>query len=500
MTNKERLIEIANKYYSGQSTGLTDKEYDELEDLVKTEDPNFNVKDHIVYADGLIKCRHLYPFMQIRKTRHNVHDNLRDQVKSSNAIAVPKYDGSSIRAYYCDGKLTNIISRSNEWEGVNQTNKLRNKVITEVPNWVKYIDYELLTSIDDFGDNARQKSNGLVNSKYLDDEVEKYALAAPFYVNEHEGKSYLERMNEACQGLLVRFDLDELSDFHIDRVKINGKMYPIDGIVVYDDTESDCLNKIFKFYSLEAVTTIIDHVEWNRSNFGYYIPKVILNPITISGKWVKQVAAGSADVLYSDHLCKGAEVEVVMAGLTIPQINRVLSYPNVEDYNEPKCWDCGSEMTRTSKGYRCDCVTCSYNFNKVFQGFMWNIYSEPEFNNIVNEGVHSVDEYISFLRRSDEFLEITRDHLKDICNDSKLGQVILNSLNISGLRGSTKQKILNNLPKKPTIDEIRSPFGWCISWNAQQEIKVKLEIIIEIISKLNELLVEKYNLEIISKE
>lgn len=504
MTNKDRLVELANLYYNGLPTEISDKEYDELEAEVQRESPGFNVKEHITYNSNVVKCKHLYPFVNPPKTKYNAGTNLSDKVVSKNATLVPKYDGSSIRAYYRDGQLVNIISRADEVTGVNQTEKLRKKVIETVPNWVKFVDYELLVSMDDFGENSRQKANGLINSKYLDDDVEKYAFAAPFYVNEHEGRSYKDRMLKVVQdrfggGLPYEFDRTALENFSIDRVKIGGKLFPIDGIVCYGDDESPVVNKIFKFYYIESQTTTVKYIQWNRSNFGFYIPKVILEPITISGKFVKQAAGGSVDTIFAKKICKGAKVNVILAGLTIPQVTNVVEVPEVQDYTIDKCWDCGSELSYTSTGYVCTNPNCKFYQSRVVANFITNLYP-VQFRAVVQQG--GTDNIVSLIDKicsSDVVLNETKTRIIDWVNKpGGLADMVVTFLGVSRLGGGARNVMAKEM--KPTLKSIQDTLNRRLSARQREEVKFKVPVLIELLSRLDSLFRLKFDIEFISKE
>lgn len=504
MTNVEKLEKIANDYYNGRETGITDKEYDELEAEVQKEFPGYNVKEHIVYDSNVVKCKHLYPFIGIKKDKYDKGSNLTKFVESPDATLVPKYDGSSIRAYYQNGKLTNILSRADEVTGVNQTEKLRKKVIEEVPEWVKYVDYELLVPYDDFGENSRQHANGIVNSKYLDDKVEKFAFAAPFYCNEYNGMSYKERMLAVCGErfggkLPYEFDRSVLENFVIDRVQINGLTYPIDGIVCYNDVASPLKNKIFKFYYIETAETTVESIQWNRSPFGYYIPKVILKPVELSGKWIKQTAAGSVDTIFANKICKGAKVEIILAGLTIPQIHRVLEVPEVQDYTIDDCWDCKSKLSYTSTGYVCTNPNCKFYQSVVVSNFIRELYP-VQFRVVVNQGgSDSIEALIDKIGSSDTILNETKTRVLDWARKpGGLADMVIAFLGISRLSPKSRKLIAGDM--SPTLDGIKNALLWNLSARAQDEIKYKLPVLIELLSRLDSLFKLKFGEEFINKE
>ena len=133
------------------------------------------------------------------------------------------------------------------------------------------------------------------------------------------------------------------------------------------------------------------------------------------------------------------------------------------------------------------------------QPWGWNIYNKMEYAVINQGGLASVDAYIAYLMNSKDFLELTKTKFEDIIKSRKLGEIIINCLHISRAGNKLKSKIIGCIPAVPTIKEIENPFDWFLSDRAKNEIKIKLAIIKDLISKLNELLKTEYNLEIIKE-
>ena len=158
-----KLITAARNYYSGKPTDLTDSEYDQL---LK----DSGIKDITVYLDGgndRDTVNHPFEIPVFPKV-----DNwdLFESLKYPDSIITPKWDGCSTIAYYVNGKLSKILTRSNEVNGKVKTKLLKNKYPAEVDPRVIAILGEALVPFKI--SESRANANGLVNSVNMQDQVE----------------------------------------------------------------------------------------------------------------------------------------------------------------------------------------------------------------------------------------------------------------------------------------------------------------------------------------
>jgi len=357
---KNKFIEATNNYYNGRATGLTDKEYDDMELQIKSVDSSFNKWDYVkLENEALEEYPHEFSYSQPQfKHMFEEFDELMkaiEEVKKSNPakkyVLLPKWDGCSITAYYHDGKLSRILTRSNEVTGKCQTDKLKNKVEEFGESTEKSYkkDFEACVSWNDFEYACRGKANGLINSKYLQDEVDKYLYLIPHYSLEDK---YIFN--------LARYDSTN------NTYELDGKFYPIDGIILVNIND---LNEfyIFKFYYTSYKITKVIDIEWNVSPKKAFIPKIVLDPVVIDGVNVSRVASGSWESMQGIGI--GSVVKVVRAGNTIPQITKIIS--KSDNYGEIKCPYCGSELKYVAGKHYCpNLSTCEVY--KIPQEFPWN--------------------------------------------------------------------------------------------------------------------------------
>jgi hypothetical protein len=96
----------------------------------------------------------------------------------------------------------------------------------------------------------------------------------------------------------------------------------------------------------ELIKTTIKGIQWNNQvskGKDSWSANVLIEPVEIKGCTVRKPSAGSVDKLVKENRTKGAEVTIILANSTIPQIGRTLK-PGNGDYQWPTC-SCGHVMS-----------------------------------------------------------------------------------------------------------------------------------------------------------
>lgn len=467
----DKLIELANKYYNGKDTNCSDFDYDTLFNKISKEyeskfNEKFNIFNYVKFENDYIKVKHTVPYMSLSKTPMGKDFDFTKLPKGY--VRTPKLDGSSIRAYYYEGELIRVLTRADDYYGVQQTEKLKNKVPNKVPNDVLCIDFEALTSSEDFGtDTCRAKANGLINSKYLQDEVDKYLCPIPWnVVTKEENEDYITKMNRVVgEGNYIVLKDEDLKNIFASTdspvVEFKGKHYPIDGIVLYGENPF-----ILKFYSLVKEETEVLKIEWNRSDYSYYIPKIVIKPVVLAKKNISKVAAGSVDTILSKGICKGTVVDVTLAGMTIPQIINIKSVPEVKDYTIDKCWDCGHELKYNSKGYYCPNTECKHYRAVAMNGMLGWIFTHNEQLIVKQLDPSNYDAFFQFLDTNQPFKEIFNNKIQEFIKGGILGTFMLDMFTISRLSKKTRNRIDSDVNSEKELN--KANIMKCIKWNLTQ--------------------------------
>lgn len=381
------LVDAAKNYWiDSKPTGMSDSEFDSLESQAARED-GFFVRDYVfqTYLKG-VKSKNQY-IEKIKKFKVNglMLDAMAETEKELGVSLYYdlKYDGSSI-AIYLDpstGKPKRLVTVGNlniADYGVDQSWKLLNFLPERFPLGIVAIQAEALidtTRLSDIDpEKARQKANGLINSKYCEDEVASLLTlrAYRYYTDDSpEGKQIratdyrdvlgmFQTVRAATDGHVLFapaqvWTLDELrlmgAPFcESDKTVTRDGTFLNDGWVCYNK-EGIC-QRALKFAGAgsgsEAIKTKVLSIQWNdQSSKGKdsWSANVNIEPVTLKGCVIKKPSAGSVSKLIKNNITPGAMVGIVLANSTIPMVGDVFS-PGNGDYQWPTC-SCGYHLGPT---------------------------------------------------------------------------------------------------------------------------------------------------------
>ena len=379
------LIDACKAYYiDSLPTGMLDSEFDSLEIRAAQED-GFFVRDYVfnTYAKGTrVSNSHIEKFKKYKVTDKTVLETMAEfeAEKGENFIYNLKYDGTSL-ALYLDpntGKPKRIVTVGNlnlSNQGIDQTWKLINFVPTRFPKGIAAIQMEAVIDITRMTDldpeKARQKANGLINSKYCDAEINNLLTlrAYRYYTDSSsEGqkiasKSYVEVLNSfptvisPIDGhiLFAPADCWSLNDLanmpgytETDKTVTTTGTFLNDGWVIYN--KSGVCQGALKFSGAgensELIKTRVQSIQWNSQiskGKDSWSANIIIDPVVVKGCTVRKPSAGSVSKLVKKNITPGAEVSIILANSTIPMVGDVFSSGN-GDYQWPKC-SCGYQMS-----------------------------------------------------------------------------------------------------------------------------------------------------------
>ena len=383
------LIEAAKKYWvTSEPTGMTDAEFDAMEIQAYKED-GFYARDYVLQTYSVGKKTKNQWIDKITKFKIEGSTMLDAMKKSADELGIPydklyvdlKYDGSSIAIYINPntGKPHHIVTVGNlnlDNFGVDQTWKLINLIPKQFPLGIKAIQCEALIDLDRFNgdpDRARQKANGLINSKYADDEVASLLTlrAYRYYWDEttmgakwNMTKDY-KTVLSSFQAVLSKVDghvqfcraktwtlqeiiYNNLGDkFESDKIETDTGTFLADGVCLYN--EAGVCQRALKFAGAgsgtELIKSTVQSIQWNDQTpkgKDSWSANVLIDPVTIKGCVIKKPSAGSVAKLIKNNITPGAEVSIILANSTIPMIGESFSVGN-GDYNWPTC-ACGYKM------------------------------------------------------------------------------------------------------------------------------------------------------------
>ena len=315
---KELVVQLntyRNAYYNNSESQISDYEYDNLFDELKSlEDETGVVMSNsptqtVGYEvkSKLEKVKHSHPMLSLDKTK-DVNDLIAFS-SGRDCIVSLKLDGLTILNTYNNSTLVQAETRGNGEEGEIVTHNA--KVFDNLPNNIPYdrkfeIEGEAIITQPDFekinvnGEykNSRNLASGSV--RQLDSNVTKdrhvrfVAWKIPFGVTAYSiGFDITTRYGfEVVPYEKYNSSKDDIHVI-IEKLKTvaNEKGYPIDGLVItYDNVEYGKSlgmtghhpkhSLAFKFYDEEVTTTLRD-VEWTMGKTGILTPTAVFEPVEI---------------------------------------------------------------------------------------------------------------------------------------------------------------------------------------------------------------------------
>ena len=415
----EELVELLNRYayeyYSLDNPSVSDKEYDDKYDELKSLEeeteyvlpysPTQRVGD--VVLQGFSKYTHKARLWSLDKAQsfeeiEDWHNRNVKFVNEMNArgenlpdlryVITKKFDGLTINLTYNEeGILKTAATRGNGETGEEVTAQV--KTIKEIPLRISNGDLfevhgEAIMTVEAFEKynttsetplkNLRNGAAGALRNLNVR-ETARRGLSAFFYdVGYKEGesfKSYEEMLGFIKEKGLPMDDyiryattledvkkyINEIKDMRFD---LN---YDIDGVVIaIDDIRTRELLGYtvkfpkwaiaFKFEAQEATTTLLD-VEWNVGRSGRVGPTAILEPVDLAGVTVKRATLNNMDDIKRKGVMIGAEVFIRRSNDVIPEIMGVVesSLENATEIKVPEtCPACGSHLVLDGAHYFCE--------------------------------------------------------------------------------------------------------------------------------------------------
>ena len=253
---------------------------------------------------------------------------------------------------------------------------------------------------------SRGKANGLVNSKYLEDEIEQLACLVAFSgIDLNGNKIPYEELREAlmykfilrdngrpyfiCSKLVEELQLLErgvagFQDSHYDY------QFAIDGVVNYEQ------NTALKYdYISSAISEVID-VHWNETEREGFFPVLEIDPVELEGKTITNPSTNGLNNYINQRLGLGAKVEVAFSGTTIPKVVGILEEAEPA---LPKCPYCGRQLRVPDDQYgsvlKCSNPHCEGKLN-LRRGWLEGIedWYEPKDQTVYEHLSNNLEAYL----------------------------------------------------------------------------------------------------------
>lgn len=411
----EKLRIAANQFYLNKYMDhsiMEDAEYDPLRDEYETE--GGSIFDLVEWEDDMKRTHTPLPKVEKEQVGDNNLENAvenwinKHNIDKKESHRNYKYDGSSIIAYYNEkGQLQKVLGTPDCEICIDRTKNCFNMFPHQVTPGIECIQGEFLVDASAYRQKARNKANGLLNSKDMIKDLENEGFIRAYQMRFYDGNwSYkrlcqeldalpilakdrtrpcdlvdgqiiidtrfdayfapAERIKTATDSIIVEKGL-EIDDSVTDNVK-----FQVDGIVLYYENSAPYPDSsqsggyyAFKFYFTEYAITTVTEIVWNKAGSGSWQPKLNFEGVILNDKEIYQAASGGYPNLTYMKMGKGAKIKVVLANMTIPKVIEVLE-PS-EDYQIPTC-ECGHKLNPETdlfgSGLKCTEIDCSQRYKE----------------------------------------------------------------------------------------------------------------------------------------
>lgn len=360
MTQKE-IIDLLkfcdDEYYNSSSTIMDDDSYDKLKTLAKKnypDDPYFLSVGASVKGKKKVKLPYIMGSLTKYKSEGDdiITKWMRKYPKNTLFTISSKIDGCSLFIVYQGGEVSFASTRGDGYEGFDVTQKAK-LFCPKIDKKYHYVfKAEAIWKDDSYKAlgfaNPRNATAGVLNRDDTEN-ADKLVLIIHGIV-ETDDPDFNEKkslQSESIRISLIKklgfvtpkeisFEFDYDDEYAINALKeilIHFKAkssFNIDGLVVtVDNAEYEDVfypeNKVAFKVNEEAVTAIIDRVEWAMSRTGRCVPTVVLNEeVELCGTMVSRATAHNAKYVLDNKITQGTEIKIVKSGDIIPYIEQVL--------------------------------------------------------------------------------------------------------------------------------------------------------------------------------
>ena len=396
------IKEASQKYYSGEDSGVSDSEFDNMMDQLKEEEPDSRLLNQVGHGYDVNndstpgeKVTHRYGCAGSLRKCHNWKE-LDSELKYLQYLCASlKLDGLSVVLYYTDGVLAQALTRGDGEIGIDITDKVR----YFSPSYQKLNDSsftgavrgEIVMSFDNFSKfkqyhedakNPRNSTAGLINGKEIVEDLLNLDIVVYTIVGIHRMDNVISTYDSMIKWLEDNFDkVVSNSEIQLYQDSFEETMsylknlwygvYPGDGNVVTSpelsflpgrnksDTYVAYHADAFKFKAESAITEVIN-IEWNLSKTKYLIPRIQFKTVELSGTNVSWCSGNNAENIKKLRLGPGAEIEVLKSGEIIPYLERVITPVITDGTLVPEiCPCCGSDLVWNGVHLMCPNRECS---------------------------------------------------------------------------------------------------------------------------------------------
>lgn len=494
----QQLNQYRDSYYNNSVSEISDHEYDDLFDELKSleEETNIVMTNSPTHTVGyevkskLEKVKHSHPMLSLDKTKSV--DDLKKFTGDKDCLLMCKMDGLTVLLTYENGELIQAETRGNGEEGEIITHNA--KVFENIPLHIDYtrhleVEGEAIITYSDFekinsklpenekyknprnlvSGSVRQLDNNIAaqrHIKFIVWKVPNIRTNNPNFDTENSDTMYfhLRYANKLGFDIVPHYwlnkeDIEDIGSY-VDKLQLiaSERKYPIDGLVLsYNDISyGNSLGMTghhpkhslaYKFYDEEVTTTLKD-IEWSMGKTGELTPVAIFNEVELEGTTASRASLHNISICKNLQLGIGDEITVYKANQIIPQIRDNLTKSN--NFVVPTICPICKWTTEIIKNNNTEVLTCT---NPNCQGKLLGKLSHFVSKNAIN--IDGLSEQT--LQKFVELRMLTS--FRDIFYLSEYKKEIYE---LDGFGKKSVDKLLENIEKSRNTTLDRFIYGLCI--------------------------------------
>lgn len=344
----DRLREASKAYYETDKPLMTDAEYDELLEQLRSTNPDHPFLSEIgAPCSNAVKLPVPMPSLDKKKPEHitSLHGNW---------ILTEKLDG--ISALWVSGYNVKpaLYLRGNGVEGQDVSHCIKGiQGLKQSSSHSSMVRGELI--IPKGVPNARNWVNGAVHKSDVSlDDLKKihfvaYQVCQPSNMSRSQQMTWLtiNGFELAWNTFVQTLDASKLSEAF--KARRADSVYECDGIVCGKDLVPDAVTAsnpkdafAFKMpLDDQKATTVVREIEWASSRTGNWVPRIRFDPVKIGSASIEYCTGIHAKFISESLLGPGAKIIVRRSGDVIPCLDTVLE--PVADWSKPPegrwAWD-----------------------------------------------------------------------------------------------------------------------------------------------------------------
>ena len=390
------LEDAKDAYYNSDTPIISDSEFDELEEKLRSIDPG-NEYFSIVGTESAsnYKIKHSIPMLSMgkAKTINEIASWIkRLELKDGERFIIePKIDGLSATCCYKNGELTYVATRGDKKYGQDISHIA--EYLNDIPHSINFTKEEIevrgelylprSTEFDTGGRPLRNNCVGLINRKENREDL-KYVRLAVYQITSLESNTYeseridlLRKNGFNSVEYSIAITIDEIERFYniyMDQYRGDWE-YETDGLIIsiddrrlFEEIDSRWVLDRHHHYAIalkppaEFRETELDDVVWQISRQGNLIPVAVFKPVKIGGASLSRATLNNFENVNRLKIERGDTLVVQRANDVIPFIYENKSSIGREAYSGDiivkECPSCGNSLTQAGVHLKCTNPEC----------------------------------------------------------------------------------------------------------------------------------------------